>query len=388
VFAFALICFTVLSGNFRPYAEYMEGRPGRVEFRVANDPEVRPNIEELAKAGLPSSVQNFCVRCWDHLPEDRPSFDTIVAGWSRYFRISTKAGALEVGGKVVYLRSGRETDEDAEDFVLKKETFSELRLCAQAKFKTKKFSLWFVSDEYEVEGEEEMIVDDADVQRLPSDAMIVVKTGTVDRSSLLLSRDKVQQQKKKKVPLAAMRKKKKKRVRRKKPAKDSHSAEEMVRFDAVRASKEISVTEEGAIATKRVKKGKKDASALAVMGYTSGMHSWTVEITSGDVMIGIADGDHHLSKKFVGQTATSWGVSCGRAWKVHDNNVEDYGKKFKTGDRIGVELDLDKGTLKFKCNGEDLGVAFDEGLRWNGLRLFPAVSFSAKGQSCKFVVTK
>lgn len=53
-----------------------------------------------------------------------------------------------------------------------------------------------------------------------------------------------------------------------------------------------------------------------------------------------------------------------------NRQVRSYGDLFREGDTIGVDLDMDLGTLGFSRNGRDLGVAV-QGLEG---RLYPAFS--------------
>ena len=96
---------------------------------------------------------------------------------------------------------------------------------------------------------------------------------------------------------------------------------------------------------------------------SSGVHSWEVEVTSGassnnnrDIFVGVAmpgcdveKGNHHEK---------------GKAWylRTHDGSIyggnienEDAAKKgkiFVVGDRVGMRLDCNDGSLRFYKNGE------------------------------------
>lgn len=50
--------------------------------------------------------------------------------------------------------------------------------------------------------------------------------------------------------------------------------------------------------------------------------------------------------------------------------VRSYGDLFREGDTVGVELNMDLGTLRFSRNGHSLGVAV-QGLKGT---LYPAIS--------------
>eukprot|EP00658_Telonema_sp_P-2_P062564 TRINITY_DN51237_c0_g1_i1.p1 TRINITY_DN51237_c0_g1~~TRINITY_DN51237_c0_g1_i1.p1 ORF type:complete len:135 (+),score=24.61 TRINITY_DN51237_c0_g1_i1:140-544(+) len=74
--------------------------------------------------------------------------------------------------------------------------------------------------------------------------------------------------------------------------------------------------------------------------------------------------------------------------KRNSGNMEQYGGEIENGDVIGVELDMDQGTLRFshkKPNGEeeDLGIAFSELPR--ELAFYPTVSFDAEFMCWEFM---
>ena len=84
---------------------------------------------------------------------------------------------------------------------------------------------------------------------------------------------------------------------------------------------------------------------------------------------------------FLGGDDYGWGYIGDRALYHKRSKVKVYGERFGQGDVIGVKLDLDKGTLSFSRNNEDLGVAF------TGLtgELYPAVAFYNQGQRVSLV---
>ena len=133
----------------------------------------------------------------------------------------------------------------------------------------------------------------------------------------------------------------------------------------------MEVSEDGRVLTKKAG-GNYARHVAAQEVLSSGVHTWEVELTSGatsnnnrDVFIGVATpgcdvekGDHHAK---------------GKAWylRTHDGHiyggdleVEDAamkGKHFLAGDRVGVRLDCNDGSLRFYKNGEPLGEQFPAG---------------------------
>lgn len=160
--------------------------------------------------------------------------------------------------------------------------------------------------------------------------------------------------------------------------------------------KTVEVSGEGMVLTK-TSGGNYSRHAAAKELLSSGVHSWEVELTSGaiqnnnrDMFVGVAapgcdveKGDHH---------------DKGKAWylRTHDGNIyggdidcEDAAKKgkfFVVGDRVGLRLDCNDGSLRFYKNGEPFGEQFPPGtipmpvvraveLKCNGQKvtLFPQV---------------
>ena len=123
-----------------------------------------------------------------------------------------------------------------------------------------------------------------------------------------------------------------------------------------------------------------------VMGSTpfiSGVNYWEIKIDKSQtayLFIGVAT-KHADTTSFLGGDEFGWGYIGDKALYHKRAKVKVYGEKFGRGDVIGVTLDLDNGTLSFKRNDNDMGVAF------SGLagELYPAVAFYNQGQRVSLV---
>ena len=110
-------------------------------------------------------------------------------------------------------------------------------------------------------------------------------------------------------------------------------------------------------------------------GLTRGKHTWTLHMTekaaAGGACIGVARPDFPFRSRNVGAFAGSWGWSSSGTKGNGQGAFIAYGERFEAGDKVGVELDCDEGTLRFHKNGVDQGIAFATGLK--GVPLVPAV---------------
>ncbi|CAF5050163.1 unnamed protein product, partial [Rotaria sp. Silwood1] len=77
----------------------------------------------------------------------------------------------------------------------------------------------------------------------------------------------------------------------------------------------------------------------------------------------------------VGDTWTSFSYDGGRIRKWNVQNSK-YGDSWLAGDIISCLIDCDEGTISFKRNGIDLGIAFDNVPCGKGIAYFPAISLS------------
>ena len=100
---------------------------------------------------------------------------------------------------------------------------------------------------------------------------------------------------------------------------------------------------------------------------TEGKHYWEVELLSenmGDIFIGI-------SRPNLDPTGEYYSRDCTGAWFIFAYNgslcgngkhyVDDGAGSCKQGDRVGVLLDLDNGSLRFFKNGVQHGPGFPAG---------------------------
>eukprot|EP00468_Gymnochlora_sp_CCMP2014_P008557 CAMPEP_0167746948 /NCGR_PEP_ID=MMETSP0110_2-20121227/3999_1 /TAXON_ID=629695 /ORGANISM="Gymnochlora sp., Strain CCMP2014" /LENGTH=1524 /DNA_ID=CAMNT_0007631775 /DNA_START=213 /DNA_END=4784 /DNA_ORIENTATION=+ len=109
----------------------------------------------------------------------------------------------------------------------------------------------------------------------------------------------------------------------------------------------------------------------------SGVHEWEITLTALSlrqnnfgVVIGIIPADNTgavSSNQPVGwKSVPGWSIVAGTGQKLHQSGAIPYvtsetrgGKSFRRGQRVGVRLDTDVGTLEFFRNGVPLGVAFN-----------------------------
>lgn len=77
----------------------------------------------------------------------------------------------------------------------------------------------------------------------------------------------------------------------------------------------------------------------------------------------------------VGDTWTSFSYDGGRVRKWNVQNSK-YGDSWSSGDIISCLIDCDEGTISFKRNGVDLGIAFENIPFGRGIAYFPAISLS------------
>lgn len=156
---------------------------------------------------------------------------------------------------------------------------------------------------------------------------------------------------------------------------DAHEIEslEVVRiFDPTQAAQAISVTNHGATVTSGSGWG---SCFVRHSGIRRGKHTWSIRVDTlaprGGVCVGLAEASFNIRAANIGASPASWAYSNNGKKGLGSASWQLYGKPFRSGDVIGVEVDLDEGTLRFAKNGEDQGIAFS-GLR-AGVSYVPAV---------------
>lgn len=122
---------------------------------------------------------------------------------------------------------------------------------------------------------------------------------------------------------------------------------------------------------------------LGTIPFFTGSNYWELHVdtsTTAYLFIGVANRGADLTT-FLGGDCNGWGFIGDRAIYHKRTKVKAYGERFGQGDTIGVTLNMDRGTLSFSKNGQDLGVAF-EGLTGG---LYPAVAFYNQEQRLSLV---
>lgn len=122
---------------------------------------------------------------------------------------------------------------------------------------------------------------------------------------------------------------------------------------------------------------------LGNCGFSVGRNRWRIRTdrsSTAYLFIGVATRSVNQST-FLGGDEHGWGYIGDRALYHRRTKARAYGERFGQGDVIGVDLDMDRGTLTFSRNGNSCGVAFRD---LSG-ELFPAVAFYNLGQSVTLV---
>lgn len=101
--------------------------------------------------------------------------------------------------------------------------------------------------------------------------------------------------------------------------------------------------------------------ARSTTSVSSGKYYWEVLISQiggggSPIFVGVAKSGATLTN-FLGQDANGWSYAADGLKYTNGANVA-YGATYTTGDRIGVALDVDAGTLTFYKNGVSQGTAF------------------------------
>ncbi len=152
-------------------------------------------------------------------------------------------------------------------------------------------------------------------------------------------------------------------------------------WDAVNCGPCVSVTNAGLTTT--FDGSESWSMVLANTGFATGRNKWAIRIDRSPtayLFVGVA-GTAANQSSFLGSDSHGWGFIGDKALYHKRDRVRSYGERFGQGDVVGVELDMDKGTVSFSRNGQDLGVAF-RGLTGE---LYPAVAFYNMGQRVTLV---
>ena len=126
----------------------------------------------------------------------------------------------------------------------------------------------------------------------------------------------------------------------------------------------VTLSEGGAVATQTVS----GSMSLTTSGteITAGRHYWEVQVVSENsrsILVGI-------SRPNLDPTGPYWRSECTDAWFMNARNGALYGNgkcnddragAYKQGDRVGVLLDLDNGSLNFFKNGVQHGPGYPAG---------------------------
>lgn len=153
------------------------------------------------------------------------------------------------------------------------------------------------------------------------------------------------------------------------------------RFDSVNSGPAIFVSGDETSATFR--SNETWSTILGTTPFCTGSNYWEFHLdksATSYLFIGVATRDADLTT-FLGGDDHGWGFIGDRALYHKRTKVKAYGERFGQGDTVGVTLNMNRGTLSFSKNGQDLGVAF-EGLVGN---MYPAVAFYNQGQRLSLV---
>eukprot|EP01006_Ploeotia_vitrea_P044625 TRINITY_DN66843_c2_g7_i1.p1 TRINITY_DN66843_c2_g7~~TRINITY_DN66843_c2_g7_i1.p1 ORF type:complete len:1251 (+),score=842.18 TRINITY_DN66843_c2_g7_i1:532-3753(+) len=126
----------------------------------------------------------------------------------------------------------------------------------------------------------------------------------------------------------------------------------------------------------------------AAQCFSRGVHYWEVRVDKDPkkglagwrIVVGVVPSTFTVLKDstdvHVGAQG-SWGYTAEDGGKIyHSSKAKDYGESYTEGDVIGIELNLDEGTLEFFKNDVSQGIAFRNVKGYSGYQ--PAVSMTGK----------
>jgi hypothetical protein len=128
----------------------------------------------------------------------------------------------------------------------------------------------------------------------------------------------------------------------------------------------VTLSEGSAVATKSGNDNLPDALVTSGVELTAGKHYWEVEMLNYNIFVGVTrpnlnpTGDYSLEWSTDGWFIwTSEGILCGNNGK--NEGEENRTGDFNQGDRVGVLLNLDEGSLRFFKNGVQYGHGYPAG---------------------------
>lgn len=97
--------------------------------------------------------------------------------------------------------------------------------------------------------------------------------------------------------------------------------------------------------------------ARSILYVSSGKRYYEFTSTGIYPVVGVVTSNAALSNTYPGADSQGWGYYT-NSYLYHNGQLGAFGSSWTTGDIIGVELDLDVGTLGYYKNGVYLGIAF------------------------------
>eukprot|EP01083_Nonionella_stella_P075872 206460_1 len=149
----------------------------------------------------------------------------------------------------------------------------------------------------------------------------------------------------------------------------------MFKLDPARSCAKLDISTDGLSAA--CNSGSSWQLAKGDMEFCSGLHSWDVRLdrcTAGFVSVGVCGYDAN-SSKWLGSDEHGFGYLGDRSIWTRGKKQRIYGELFRTGDTIGVNLDMNKRTLSFSKNDVSLGIAFESLPQ----TVYPAVALFSDG---------
>mmetsp|Transcript_16219 Transcript_16219/g.2265 ORF Transcript_16219/g.2265 Transcript_16219/m.2265 type:complete len:121 (+) Transcript_16219:371-733(+) len=103
---------------------------------------------------------------------------------------------------------------------------------------------------------------------------------------------------------------------------------------------------------------------LGNIGFTSGLNYWEIlpeNTTENEMKVGISCGEDFSMDSAFCDYNHGWAF-YGLGSIRHGSNSagQNYGRKFKNSGVLGLYLDMNKGTISFSLDGQNLGIAFND----------------------------